>query len=246
MDEADMTRSILIIEPHPAVRESFSFLVGPMQDLEVCGTAGSLDTAETLLNTLSPDIVLLGLISGDTAPVRTLRARCPGAKILVAAAFQTGLTVDDAHAAGADACVSRSHGAPALLPTLRKFIFNASTSSSLASVTPTSEPDVTARPTPKRSVADSGILERRLGYLSDVDRSVFEALGRGRTTEQIARRLGVSIREIGQRRWVIMSTLGMNTEAELRRQAVRWQHARRSRSQSWESGRSRALGSRAE
>lgn len=241
-----MTRSILIIEPHPAVRESFSFLVGPMQDLEVCGTAGSLETARPLLDTLSPDIVLLGLISNDTTPVRTLRDHCPDAKILVAAAFQTGLTVDAAQAAGADACVSRNHGAPTLLPTLRKFLFDASTSSSLASVTPTSEPDVTARPKPTRSIADSGIMERRLGYLSDVDRTVFEALGRGRTTEQIARRLGVSIREIGQRRWVIMSTLGLNSEAELRQQAVRWQQNRRSRSQPWETGRSRALGSRTE
>lgn len=241
-----MTRSILIIEPHPAVRESFSFLVGPMQDLEVCGAAGSLATAKTLLDTLSPDIVLLGLISTDTTPVQTLRACCPTSKILVAAAFQTGLTADDVQDAGADACVSRSHGAPALLPTLRKFIFDASTSSSLASVTSTSAPDVSAHPKPKRSIADSGIMERRLGYLSDVDRTVFEALGRGRTTEQIARRLGVSIREVGQRRWVIMSTLGFNSEAELRRQAVRWQQNRRSRSQSWESGRSRALGPRAE
>lgn len=241
-----MTRSILIIEPHPAVRESFSFLVGPMQDLEVCGTAGSLETAQSLLDTLSPDIALLGLISNDTTPVRTLRAQCPETRILVAAAFQTGLTIEDARSAGADACVSRSHGAPALLPTLRSFIFDASTSSSLSSIAPTSEADVTARPKRTRSIADSGIMERRLGYLSDTDRSVFKALGRGRTTEQIARRLGMSIREIGQRRWVIMSTLGFNSEAELRQHAVRWQQDSRNRSKTWDSGRSRALGSRAE
>lgn len=117
-----MARRIYIIEPHPAVRESFFFLVGPMANLTVVGSASSYEAAACDLAQEQPDIVLMGLAGASDAPIRWLRAQCPDARILVASAFQTGLTPSVAQAAGADICVSRAHGAPSLLPSLRKLV----------------------------------------------------------------------------------------------------------------------------
>lgn len=115
-----MPRSIFVIEPHPAVRESILFLVGPAANLHVVGSAGTHEAAEPPLAVSPPDIIVLGLARPGTQPIQCVRSWCPDTCILAVASFQGGLTPRIARNAGADACVSRLHGAPALLPTLKR------------------------------------------------------------------------------------------------------------------------------
>jgi len=119
-DPVLMPRSIFVIEPHPAVRESILFLVGPAANLHVVGSAVTHEAAESPLAVSLPDIIVLGLTRPDTQPIQRVRSWCPDTCILTVASFQGGLTPHIARNAGADACVSRLHGAPALLPTLKR------------------------------------------------------------------------------------------------------------------------------
>ncbi|PEN13149.1 hypothetical protein CRI94_10910 [Longibacter salinarum] len=91
-----------------------------MANLTIVGTAATYKSAMHDLSRKKPDIVLMGLAGASDAPIRALRSQCPDARILVATAFQTGLTPSVAQEAGADICVSRAYGAPSLLPSLRK------------------------------------------------------------------------------------------------------------------------------
>jgi len=158
-----MSRSIYIIEPHPAVRESFSFLVGPLANLTIAGSASSYERAAPELSAVCPDIVLMGLAGANDAPIRALRSACPSSQILVASAFQTGLTPSVAQKAGADVCVSRAHGAPSLLPSLRKLVDRLEARASVPHVD--ADGSTEARPLRPRGTLDARTIAQALPRL---------------------------------------------------------------------------------
>lgn len=194
-----MPLTVYIIEPHPAVRESFLFLVGPMTDLVVVGSASSYEAAACDLAQDEPDLVLIGVGGASDAPIRWLRAQCPDAQILAATAFQTGLTPSVARQAGADICVSRAHGAPALLPSLRKMVTMLEGSS--------------------RSSTEGGPIS--IDDLAGRDRKILDELGSGRTPEEVATRLGISIGDVERRQDALQSMLGADSLPDLRQITLR-------------------------
>lgn len=194
-----MPLTVYIIEPHPAVRESFLFLVGPMTNLSVVGSASSYEAAACDLAQNEPDLVLIGIAGASDAPIRWLRTQCPDARILAATAFQTGLTPSVARQAGADICVSRAHGAPALLPSLRKMVTLLEGSS--------------------RSSTEGGPVS--IDDLAGRDRKILDALGSGRTPEEVATRLGISIGDVQRRQDALKSMFGADSLPHLRQIALR-------------------------
>ena len=58
--------------------------------------------------------------------------------------------------------------------------------------------------------------------LSDRELEVFEMLGRGRPTKDIARQLHLSIKTVETHREKIKAKLGLQSAAELNRAAVQW------------------------
>ncbi len=194
-----MPLTVYIIEPHPAVRESFLFLVGPMTNLTVVGSASSYEAAACDLAQQEPDLVLIGIAGASDAPIRWLRAQCPESRVLAATAFQTGLTPSVARQAGADLCVSRAHGAPTLLPSLRKMVTGLEGSScSSTEGGPVSIDDLAGR-----------------------DRKILDALGSGRTPEEVATWLGISLGDVQRRQDALKSMFGANSLLHLRQIALR-------------------------
>jgi len=190
-----MPLTVYIIEPHPAVRESFLFLVGPMNNLSIMGSASSYEDATTDLVQDQPDIVLIGTASASDAPIRWLRAQCPDARILAATAFQTGLTPSLARQAGADVCVSRADGAPALLPSLRKMVA------------------AMKAPTASQKTEAGGVSVKDL---SGNDRKIFGALQAGKADKEVAESLGISVRDVQRRQGAIRKLLGADSVLQLR------------------------------
>jgi len=189
-----MPLTVYIIEPQPAVRKSFLFLVGPMTNLSVVGSASSYEAAADDLMKEDPDLVLIGIAGASDAPIRWLRAQCPRAQILAATAFQTGLTPSVARQAGADICVSRAHGAPALLPSLRKMV------TMLETLPPASTEEGSA------SIND----------LAGQDQKILDALRDGRTLEEVATWFGISVGDVRQRQNTIKSMVGAESPPKLR------------------------------
>jgi len=190
-----MPLTVYIIEPHPAVRESFLFLVGPMNNLSVMGSASSYEDAATDLVQEQPDIALIGTAGASDAPIRWLRAQCPDTSILAATAFQTGLTPSLARQAGADVCVSRADGAPALLPSLRKMV------AALTAPTGSQKPEA------------EGVSAKDL---TGNDRKILGALQEGKADKEVAEWLGISIRDVQRRQSAIRKLLGADSVLQLR------------------------------
>ena len=67
------TRSVLIVDNHPIVRQGLSQLIDAESDLEVCGDAESVDDALDLLETTDPDVVILDLSLPDSDGLELLK-----------------------------------------------------------------------------------------------------------------------------------------------------------------------------
>jgi DNA-binding NarL/FixJ family response regulator len=77
---------VLCVDDHRIVREGIAQVIGRQQDMEVVGLAASGEEAVALYGPLRPDVTLmdlwLGTMSGVDA-IREIKARDPGARIVV-------------------------------------------------------------------------------------------------------------------------------------------------------------------
>ena len=66
--------SLLIVDDHPIVRDGIAALLSTQAELEVVGTAGSLDEARSLLGREAIDVLLLDIRLGTESGLRLLSA----------------------------------------------------------------------------------------------------------------------------------------------------------------------------
>lgn len=175
---------MLIVEDHLPLRQAFAFMLGREPDLEVVAQAGSLAEARGVLSGVDVAIIDLGLPDGDGAElVRELHAASPGAKALILTASVERYDLARAVEAGAAGllrkvvdlrdvidAVRRIHGgemlfSPAEIAELLRFLGQRR------------ERDRTA--------------QLALAKLTAREREVLEALARGWSDKEIARRLMV-------------------------------------------------------
>ena len=104
---------VLIVDDHPVVREGLAAMLSTQRDFVVVGEAKDGAEAETKVDELSPDVVLMDLemprVDGPEA-IRRIRARHPDARVLVLTAYDTDERILDAVQAGAQGYLLK--GAP--------------------------------------------------------------------------------------------------------------------------------------
>jgi DNA-binding NarL/FixJ family response regulator len=82
-------------------------------------------------------------------------------------------------------------------------------------------PDMTARVL-ARTTGQKALDDDPLSLLSDRELQVFELIGHGRTTQEIARELDVSVKTIETHRQNLKTKLGLRNSSELSRCATEW------------------------
>ncbi len=210
---------VFILDDHPLTRHGMAQLIGDQPDLVVCGEAGDAVQALTAISRLRPEVVLVDV----TLPgrhglefIKDLRALHPEMLVLVVSMHDETLYAERALHAGARGYLMKSEGGESLLAAIRhvlagKIYVSQSLSTRILDV-------FSGR---RRRTDDSA-----LGSLTDREFEVFEALGQGLTTRQIAEQLQMSGKTVETHRLHIREKLGLKTGPELSRYAVRWSGTR--------------------
>jgi len=181
------TTRLLIVDDDPLVRSALSFMLGGQPDLEVVGEAG--DGLEGLARAaeLLPDVVLMDIrmprLNGLDA-TRELLDRSEPPRVIVLTTFDADEYVVEALAAGADGFLLKDTPPPDVVAAIRK----------VAEGDPMLSPAVT-RSLIRRIAGSNRSTDAvtRLDALTDRERDVALAVGRGLSNAEIATELYLTV-----------------------------------------------------
>ncbi len=204
---------ILIVDDHPLVREGLSARISAQPDLEVCGEAATVEEASILIRTLRPALILLDLAfkrGNGLDLIRRLRSRRGGPRVLVVSAYDEALFAGRAIPAGAQGFLTKQELQVSVIAALRSVLRG--------------EVFLSAELT--RRLADQALggsaALRGPKALSNRELQVFERIGRGRSTREIAEELRLSVHTIESHRENIRAKLELRNGTELLQRAVIW------------------------
>jgi DNA-binding NarL/FixJ family response regulator len=206
---------ILIVDDHPVVRRGLRMLIDDEPDLFVCGEAGDADEAIRALDAKKPDLVIVDLSLKESSGlelIKRIKSRNAAAKMLVSSMFDESLYAERVLNAGALGYVSKQEAMEKVIEAIRcvlsgRVYLSAAMSDRML----------------HRLARDHQAIERSpVETLSDRELEVFEMIGRGRTTAEIAGQLHLSVKTVETHREKVKAKLGLKTAAELYQHAVRW------------------------
>jgi len=204
---------VLIVDDHPLVREGLAARISAQPDLQVCGEASTIEEALALIRTTHPDLVIADLAlkqgSGlDLIKQASTSRPCP--KILVVSAYEESLFAERALRAGAQGYLNKQELQGSVIEAIQAVLRDQLYLSAEM-----------VRRLAGRALGGKPLVQG-VGALSDRELQVFELIGRGRSTREIAQQLKRSVHTIESHREKIRAKLNLRSGSELTQQAVRW------------------------
>lgn len=210
-------KNILLVDDHPLLREGLGRLLAAEPGLAVCGMAGDVQEALALVDTCAPDLIITDLTlpgRNGLELIKDLGATHPGIPIIVLSMHDEMVYAERVLRAGGRGYVMKDAPPARLIEAIRAVLDGGIFAS----------PEVTNHllrsiSTTRGTVKPANFpLER----LTDREMEVFELIGRAKSNQEIAARLGISPRTLDAHRAHIREKLGLADGGELTRHAIRW------------------------
>ncbi len=212
MREPGTPRRVFVVDDHAILRRGVRALVESLEGLEWCGEADTPDAKA--VRDAAPDLVIADLsFQGNSSLDFVRRVSAEGTPVLVLSMHDERLFAERALAAGARAYVMKHVATEDL---------EAAIMSVLAGRVWLSEA-MTQRVI-SAAVAGRADGKDPLTRLTDRELEVFELIGRGLRTTEIATRLSLSVKTIESHQAHIKEKLSLSSGTELTRAAVSWAH----------------------
>jgi DNA-binding NarL/FixJ family response regulator len=207
-------RRVFIVDDYPLVREWLANLIGQQPDLAVCGEAGTAPEALHGVAASRPELVIVDISLKDSSGIeliKDLMKACPGLAVLVLSTRDESLYAERALRAGAKGYISKREPTAKVFEAIRRVLegkFYLSDAMAQA---------ITTQFVGRKTLATGSPTER----LSDRELAVFDLLGRGLGTRQIAQTLQVSLKTVQTHCAHIKGKLNLSNATELVREAIR-------------------------
>ena len=215
-------RTVFVIDDHPIVREGLARLINGEPDLFVCGAAEDIYSALKSMEILKPDIAIadISLKGPDGIElIKHLKTRMPGLPVLVLSIHDESIYAPRALRAGARGYIMKQEATENVLVALRRVLIGEVYLS-----------DRMANKMLQQFVGAGGTnLKFPVDRLSDRELEVFEMLGQGLGTRQIAETLRVSIKTVQVYCARMKEKMNLGSATELLREAIRWNETKHPR-----------------
>lgn len=207
--------SVLIVDDHPFMRRGLAQIINDMLETSICEEASGVAEALERIRLHCPDVVVVDISLGDGNGLeltKDIKAHWPDVKVLVTSMHDESLFAERALRAGALGYVSKSDDVDRFIAAFRRvlggqvYLSQRMTDRLLTQVVGGTD-EATRSP-----------LER----LSDRELEVFEMIGHGLGTKQIAAKLDLSRKTVETYREHIKTKLGLANGTELTQHAVQW------------------------
>ena len=213
-------KRIALVDDHPLVREWLTNLIDQQSDLTVCNETENAPAALSAVATAKPDLIIVDINlknSSGIELIKNLRGSHPEVPVLVLSMHDESLYAERAFRAGARGYVNKRETAQRMVEAIRRVLTGKLYVSEKAA-------EILANKTARGQAPNRPATE----LLSDRELEVFDKLGQGIGTKQIATDFRVSIKTIQEYCARIKDKLNLNSATELLREAVRWHDAKNS------------------
>jgi DNA-binding NarL/FixJ family response regulator len=206
---------ILIVDDHPMMRTGLAQLIGNEDDLKVCTEADNAGQALDAVAKQKFELALVDISLPDKNGlelIKDIRALKPDLPILVLSMHDEMIYAERVLRAGARGYIMKQEGGQKILAAIRQV---------LAGKVYVSE-KMSARILENFSGNQTENPGSPVRRLSDREFEVFQLIGQGIGTRDIAGRLHLSVKTVEVHRANIKEKLQLTTATELVRYAVRW------------------------
>jgi len=206
---------ILVVDDHPLLREGVMQLINRQRDLSACAEAASLEEAQAVLEKDAPELILLDLRlgGGDVLEfIKASRTRFPKVRILILSQHDEPLYAERTLRAGASGYVIKEEAPGEVLTAIRLvltgeiYISRKIAAVVLQRMVQAGQPDGTTR----------------LEDLTDREFTIYQLVGSGLTSREIAEELKLSVKTIETHRENIKHKRGLRNATELVHDATEW------------------------
>ena len=206
---------MLIVDDHPMMRQGLAQLVNNEPDLAVGWEADNAAQALDVLSSQKPDLVLADISLPDKNGLELIKdilVLCPGIPVLVISMHDETLYAERVLRAGGRGYIMKQQGGKKLMEAIRqvltgKIYVSEKMSANILEIFS------------GQGAASGGSPVSRL---SDREFEVFQLLGEGKGTRQIAEHLHLSVKTVEVHRANIKEKLKLKTATDLVSFAVRW------------------------
>lgn len=218
-NEKNRPARIFLVDDHPIVRQGLCELITPEEDLTVCGEAEDAATALRQIEDTQPDLVMVDISLRDSNGIeliKDLKIRCPQVPVLVLSMHDESFYAERVLRAGARGYITKEEATEGVIAAIRKVLQGEVYLS-----------DKMASKVLSKLVTGTGEAGRlSVDSLTDRELQVFELIGQGVGTRQIAERLHLSAKTVESHRSNIKRKLQLDGAAELLRHAIQWRQSR--------------------
>lgn len=216
LPDAASAKKIILVDDHPVFRKGLAAVIQEHADLRVCGEADSAQSALDATRRLSPDIALVDISlpgANGIELTKMLLAENPRLIVLILSMHDESMYAMRALRAGASGYVMKAEALTHVVTALRKvinkgiYVSDRLSESLIFKAVQDKEGNVASNPIDK---------------LSDREMEVFQWIGRGYGTKEIATALNLSTKTIETHRVHIKEKLGFFDARELSRFAIEW------------------------
>jgi DNA-binding NarL/FixJ family response regulator len=208
-------KKILIVEDHPLFRAMLVQLISQELGMMVCGEADNIKDALTIIGRTQPDAAIVDLTlpgSGGLELIKELKARNIGLPVLVLSMHAEKLYAERVLRAGAKGYVSKHESPSEVVEAIRKVLDGRIYVSER----------VNEAILERLGHADKAVQPSGMDLLSDREIEVFQLVGRGLNSREIAGQLNLGTTTVDSYRARIKDKLGIKNAAELYQRAAQW------------------------
>jgi DNA-binding NarL/FixJ family response regulator len=208
-------KRILIVDDHPMMRTGLAQLIDNEGDLKVCAEADNAGQAIDIVAKQKFDLALLDISLPDKNGlelIKDIRALCPGLPILVVSMHDEMIYAERVLRAGGRGYIMKQEGGVKFLAAIRQVLSGQIYVSQ----------HMSARILEVFSGRQTDNFGSPVRKLSDREFEVFQLIGQGVGTREIAEKLHLSVKTVEVHRANIKEKLALKTATELVRYAVRW------------------------
>jgi DNA-binding NarL/FixJ family response regulator len=213
---------VLLVDDHPLVREGLVNLISQQADFQICGEAGNEPQALELIRTAQPDVAIvdISLESGSGIElIKSIKAMFPAVTVLVLSMHDESLYAERALRAGARGYVMKREAAKKVIQAIRCV---------LAGQLYVSD-KIAALMAEKFVKGRLAAIASPIEQLSNRELEVFQLIGLGHNTRQIADHLHVGFKTVQAYCARIKEKLKLANATELLREAIRWQESQQAK-----------------
>jgi DNA-binding NarL/FixJ family response regulator len=206
---------ICIVEDHEVFRMGLRELICRQDDLYVCGETDNTDEAWKIMQKVKPDLAIIDLSLKDRsglALIRDLQKFDKSIPVLVLSMFDETLHAERVFAAGARGYIMKQETSESIITAIRQILAGNIYASGR----------IVTSVLQRLSAGAAKGAESGMEGLTDRELEVFQLIGAGLTSAEIAKRLNLSVRTVGTYKEHIKRKLNLKSTSDLMKRAALW------------------------